>query len=356
MNTDINISKTNIDIVKFNTQLDEIKTPCIIKFFKDINLLRFLTTYINIDDLLSNRFKSKRYHKIKINDKIDNIDNNHEDHMQNIDDEINFIYSKTKPNENNQNISLLSNLIPLFPLSEVTTLNSDVIKLSEKSKPDILFYSYNQNTNLSNNDIQSFYKNINELNSCGILCNSHAGIFNKDNFEIDIQGNKIFIFISNHNYNTIFFKVAVKIIYHIYNIIKDNDTIELDKNLFHQLKLEYNYYLSAHTKYINSIKNNIIALENLELTHLEHFFKRTHINQDLKPYNCQLCGTKFGTDKSLKCHLKLKHQIQLTKPRNKHINDHNDNDHNDHNDNDHHNDTFEPIIQSNITSSLMTFD
>lgn len=93
--------------------------------------------------------------------------------------------------------------------------------------------------------------------------------------------------------------------------------IEIDKELLTRLKLEYNYYLMAHEKHITTLKTTILSLEQLNLTQLDHFFKRTHVNSDDKPYSCQMCGTKFGTDKSLKSHLKIKHQIQLGKKRNK---------------------------------------
>ena len=200
-------------------------------------------------------------------------------------------------------------------------------------------YSHILNINIPNENVEYFNKLIKEKNACGILCNRNYGIYNKESFEIDIKDYNVNIFIPNYSENNQF-NIAVQIIYHIYDNIKDNDgCIELDKELLHRLKIEYSYFLTMHNKYLNSIKGNIMSLEKLQLIQLDHFFKRTHINTEDKPYGCQLCGTKFGTDKSLKSHLKIKHQIQLGKTRNKKVIEKDDNDDN-----------------KNEINGLMTFD
>ena len=111
--------------------------------------------------------------------------------------------------------------------------------------------------------------------------------------------------------------LAVKIIYHIHDIIKDNknDSIEINKVLFQRLKIEYNFFLSTFQQHLNSIKTNIISLEKLAFVQLDHFFKRTNLTSDIKPFSCQLCGTTFSSDKTLKSHLKSKHLINLAKTR-----------------------------------------
>lgn len=207
-----------------------------------------------------------------------------------------------------------------MPSTEIKLLNNidgfnKILELKNHNNPVVLIYSGGSNDinkTITKTQVDLFYK-INETqDNCAILSNKNYGIANKDSFEIDIQNNNVYVFLPNHNYNNFLFKTAIAIIYNVYDIIRDNNgAIEIDKELLQRLKIEYNYFLVSHAKHINSIKNNVVALEKLTLIQLDHFFKRTHINTDDKPYSCQLCGTKFGTDKSLKTHLKLKHQIQL---------------------------------------------
>lgn len=331
---------------QFEEQLNEIKVPCIIDYFKDKNLLNFLKIHINIDNLLQsykNNHKEKKSFceklielekltdNILIKELIETIKlqicecNNEICNNEICDKEICDDYNKISKLDN----ILLEKFNTNFPTSyierEINNEKFNIFKLTEYNKPDIYIYDNILNINIPKENVELFNKLIKERNSCGILCNRN-GIYNKQLYEIDIQDNNINIFIPNYSYDQ--FNIAVKIIYHIYDNIKDNNgCIELDKELLQRLKIEYNYYLTMHNKYINSIKGNIMSLEKLQLIQLDHFFKRTHINSDDKPYGCQLCGTKFGTDKSLKSHLKIKHQIQLGKTRNKKVND-NENDNN----------------------------
>ena len=329
-------------MIQFEEQINEIRVPCIIDYFKDKNLLNFLKTHINIHNLLQN-FKNKTknilstqsfYEKlIDVEKSTDNIlikELMETIKMQICEEEYDTKYDKNFDKEEcKTQIYKIDNILfekinKIFTTSDIDTeidVNNtfNIFKLKENNKPDIYIFSHILDINIPNENVEYFNKLIKERNSCGILCNRNYGIYNKSSFDIDIQDNNVNIFIPNYNDND-HFNIAVKIIYHIYDNIKDNDgCIELDKELLQRLKIEYSYFLTMHNKYLNCIKGNIMSLEKLQLIQLDHFFKRTHINNDDKPYGCQLCGTKFGTDKSLKSHLKIKHQIQLGKTRNKKV-------------------------------------
>ena len=351
-------------MTEFEEQINEIRVPCIIDYFKDKNLLNFLKMHINIDNLLQS-YKNKNKNKIdkkSFCEKITEIEQFTDDILikelfetikmqlcaydksnEITCDKITYETQMNKTPMKLDNI-LLEKFNKIFPTSDIEIDANDtfnIFKLKANNKPDIYIFSHILNINIPNENVEYFYKLIKENNACGILCNRNYGIYNKESFEIDIQDNYINIFIPNYNENNQF-NIAVKIIYHIYDNIKDNDgCIELDKELLQRLKIEYSYFLTMHNKYLHSIKGNIMSLEKLQLIQLDHFFKRTHINTEDKPYGCQLCGTKFGTDKSLKSHLKIKHQIQLGKTRNKKVIENQNDDKND---------------ENNKINGLMTFD
>ena len=322
--------------LSFEKQLNEIRRPSIMSYFKDKNILEFMKKYINVD-LLIGDYKNDNINKdntifeklIEINDLTDNILVKELIKSINIQLFKNIVLDENSNKKNNKEKQpcdriLLHKLITEFPLSDLCnvdhmSINQNVIQMKKDNKPFILIYSERTlDINISKIDVEHFYREIKENSSCGILCNSNSGIANRDNFEIDIQDSNVYVFIPNHNYDIKLFGLAVQIIYNVYDTIKDNDgAIEIDKELLQRLKLEYNYFVTIRHKHLESIRANTIALEKLELIQLDHFFKRTHINSDDKPYSCQMCGTKFGTDKSLKSHLKIKHKIQLGKKRNK---------------------------------------
>jgi hypothetical protein len=355
--------------LSFEEQLNELRRPCVINYFNEKNILHFLKTYINIDMLLNNYHLNDDINKendisifeklLEINELTENV--LVKELVSSIKKQINkkeIVLENIKPLVEQK---LLHNLIDLFPIADIFNIDhkskcQNVIQMKEDSKPFILIYSEkNSDTNISKQDVDLFYKDIKEKNSCGILCNSKCGISNRDQFEIDIQDSNVYIFISNHQYDNRLFNLAVKIIYNIYDIIKDNTGLEIDKELLQRLKLEYTYYMISHEKHINSMKSNLLALENLSLKSLDHFFKRTHLNSEDKPYSCQMCGTKFGTDKSLKSHLKIKHQIQLGKKRNKKDND-NENIDDDTNINENINEINENINEGHIENGMIIFD
>lgn len=321
--------------LNFEKQLNEIRRPSIMSYFKDKNILNFMKKYINVD-LLIGDYKNENINKdntifeklIEINDLTDNI------LVKELIKSINIQLFKNIMLDKDENKKvkekqpcdkiLLHKLIAEFQNSDVCnidqmSINQNVIQMKKDNKPFVLIYSERTlDINISKKDVEHFYKEIKENNSCGILCNSNSGIANRDNFEIDIQDSNVYIFIPNHDYDIKLFRLAVQIIYNVYDMIKDNDgAIEIDKELLQRLKLEYNYFVTIRHKHLESIKASTIALEKLELIQLDHFFKRTHINSEDKPYSCQMCGTKFGTDKSLKSHLKIKHNVQIGKKRNK---------------------------------------
>ena len=232
-----------------------------------------------------------------------------------------FTSNSSKKGEFAENI-LFNNLIKAFPSSDVTntsqTPNCGDIMIKKEGKPDVLIDSKNFQTNVPKIDLEKFYRDC-ELNNCsGILCNVNSGIANKDHFQVDIQDSRIYVYIANHEFDNTFFQLAVKIIYHIHEIIKNNKTniIEIDKELFERIKIEFNFYNQSFKQHLNIIKQNITSLEQLTMNQLEQFFKRSNFN-DLKPFSCSSCGAGYGSAKTLKKHMADKHGIKVTTKRGK---------------------------------------
>lgn len=315
--------------LNFEEQINELRRPCIREHFKDKNILNFLKTYINIDMLLNKYRETATNDNTSILKSLQDINDSTENVLiKELVCSIKKLYehdtSETMVRTRAPDQTLLQKLVESFPTADIYNVDhvskcQNVIQLKQDSKPFVMVYSeYDSTANISKKDVELFYNDIKENNACGILCNSKGGISNRESFEIDICDSNVYIFISNHQYNVATFQLAVKIIYNIYDIIKDtNGAIEIDKELLQRLKLEYNYYIMSHEKYIQLMRANLTSLENLSLQSIGHFFKRTHINSNDKPYSCQMCGTQFKTDKSLKSHLKIQHQIHLGKKRNR---------------------------------------
>jgi hypothetical protein len=300
---------------------------------KDIHLKQTLDNFkdklLNINTQNLNDFDRKSIGIIQniqstFNTSLDSHNISHK--INSIDTTLNLLHNtftsnSSKKGEFAENI-LFNNLIKAFPSSDVTntsqTPNCGDIMIKKEGKPDILIDSKNFQSNVPKIDLEKFYRDC-ELNNCsGILCNVNNGIANKDHFQIDIQDSRIYVYIANHEFDNTFFQLAVKIIYHIHEIIKNNKTniIEIDKELFERIKIEFNFYNQSFKQHLNIIKQNITSLEQLTMNQLEQFFKRSNFN-DLKPFSCSSCGAGYGSAKTLKKHMSDKHGIKVTTKRTK---------------------------------------
>lgn len=226
----------------------------------------------------------------------------------------NFTNNSSNKGKMAENV-LFTGLVKAFPDSEVI-LTSQIedagdIQISKDGKPNILIDSKHfESCNVPARDLEKFYENCKLHDSCGILCNTFNGIANKKHFEIDIVEKRVYVYITNHQFDSTLFQLAARIIYNIHSIIKEkssNNNIDLDQQLYQRLKIEYGFFWHSFQQHLESIKSNINSLQHLGLGQLDQFFKRSNFNNELKPFSCHMCGTGCNSEKALKKHLKDKH-------------------------------------------------
>jgi hypothetical protein len=231
-----------------------------------------------------------------------------------------FTNNSSKKGEYAENI-LVTNLIKSFPDSEVLNMSavphSGDIQIKKDSKPDILIDSKNFQTNVPKVDLEKFFDDCKLNNTCGILCSAFSGICNKKHMEIDIIEGRVYVYISNHNFDSELFKLAVRVIYGINSIIKERktDDITLQTLLFERLKVEFMYFNQTLQTHLDAIKSSVASISQLGMTQLDQFFKRSNFNSDLKPFSCPHCSTGCSSTKALNKHIQVKHGIKLTKDR-----------------------------------------
>lgn len=275
----------------------------------DRNTLTMLSNFQSnmLKDISTTLDSHSIHHKVNtINDTLTTLHNN-------------FTGNSSQKGKMSENL-LYQNILQAFPDSDVTLSrdqpDSCDVQIQKDGQPLILIDSKHcEASNVRKADLVKFYDDCQIHDACGILCNAFGGIANRSHFEIDIKDRRIFVFISNHQFDPALFQLAVKIIYNIHSVIKDQrtDIIQLDQQLYQRLKLEYNFFLQTFNQHLDNIKQNVNALSQLTLAQLDHFFKRTSISAHThnKPFSCHLCGTGCTSTKTLKKHLKDKHDLAL---------------------------------------------
>jgi hypothetical protein len=222
---------------------------------------------------------------------------------------------------------LYKNLLSVFPDSDLINSSnvphSGDIQIKKDGRPDILIDSKHfESTNVPKCDLEKFQSDC-KLNNCsGILACSFSGIANKKHFEIDIVDGRIYIYISNHQFDSNLFQLAVRVIYGIHSIIKEHktDNIMLERQLFERLKVEFTYFNQTLQTHLDAIRTSINSISQLSLTQLDNFFKRSNFSNELKKFSCTFCSTGFSSAKAMTKHMKIKHDFQVVttrKPRTK---------------------------------------
>lgn len=285
------MKKSDMD---FNSQIEKLKDDCIIKkYFNGKNLIDFMHLYIKIDRLLE-----KKHVNIENDDFIDELCNNLKNHIEQVFDK--------KIKKDTFDIIDTKMFLKTFLSSEVEVEN-DNIYIIKHNKPKVMICSKNVDGVISRKDVDKFYNMIKNNNCCGILCNAYGGIVDKDHLSIDVINNNIVVFIHKHKFDDTMIKMALNIIYNMYNMLREKEGVMIDTKLFNNLKHEYLYFVQSFDNHMDMLKSNIDSLSNLKLTLLDNFFKRKIISSDTKPFSCYLCGTGFTSDKALKRHSKNMH-------------------------------------------------
>jgi len=254
-----------------------------------------------IRDLATTLDSHTMHHKITtINDTLTSLHNN-------------FTGNSSQKGKMSENM-LFHNILKAFPDSDVVLTRDQKescdIQIKRDGRPTILIDSKHcEFSNVRKSDLDKFYDDCKLNDSCGILCNAFGGIANKKHFEIDIQDKRVYVFIANHQFDSTTFQLAARVIYNVYDIIKEKkvDGIYLDNQLYQRLKIEYNFFLQSFHQHLDNIRANINSLSQLTFMQLDNFFKRSNFSTDLKPFSCHLCGTGCGSAKTLNKHLKDKH-------------------------------------------------
>lgn len=295
---DINKEISNIKLMLTENSYKLSEIPCKIRDIKNIS---------NNDDTIMSSMINNTLSNHSINDKINSIEST-----------LNKFFHTGSAVKGKIAEELLGKLLnDTFKNMEIIDTHSKPhsgdFKLIMDNKPSILIDNKHFTGNVPKIDLQKFISDIQFNNCSGILCNVFGGIANKEHLEIDIIDNNIIVYIHEHHFNPDIFKVAVNIIYYISDIIKKNNNDEkiyIDKDFFNALKIEYNYFLKTFNEQLNIIKTSVNSLSQLHFNMIEQFFsKQANTTDNKKQIICNICGSNYATDKTLKQHIKNKHQF-----------------------------------------------
>ena len=190
--------------------------------------------------------------------------------------------------------------------------------IKRENCPTILIESKNFSTNVIKRDIDKFYNDIQQNDCSGIMLNAFGGICNKENYEIELHGKNVVIFIHNYQFDITHVRLAANIIYNITHIIeeKTTDKVEINQKTFNALKIEYNSFMQTFRHHLDNIKMSVNSLQQLQFTLLDEFFKRKKVVNTEEVFKCSICEKSYTTKRSLDRHYQTIHVIKKEKKKN----------------------------------------
>jgi hypothetical protein len=151
----------------------------------------------------------------------------------------------------------------LFPSAEV--INSTGIKAScdfrinRTNQPTILVETKNYDRNVTLDEVKKFIRDIEEQKCHGIFLSQHSGITSKQNFQIDIKGTNILVYVHNVDYCPHTIKIATDIIDSLSDRLaeleEDVDEICIPKETLDDINKEYSRFIERKSTIIDILKD-----------------------------------------------------------------------------------------------------
>lgn len=198
----------------------------------------------------------------------------------------------------------------LNPTSKiVSNKNSDVccdyIVTTHNSSTKLLIENKNINQNVSEIVVDMFKKSCQMNSANGILMSQNTGIIGKEDFEIEIIGSNVIVYLHLVNYDECKINLAINMLNRVYDevILANANSNTISDTTLNEIKVEYQHFTNNKKDLQLYIKNTHSAivnkLENIKLASLGEYLstKFTQVDKP-KQYTCNFCD--FYTSNTLK--------------------------------------------------------
>lgn len=214
-------------------------------------------------------------------------------------------------------VSVVEGLTRIYPYGNVDHIGNKIsgsgdIILTRKEHSNIMIENKEYDRTVTPLEIQKFIDNAVRIQHDAIMLSQQSQIQNKDDFEININGDLIFVYICNMGYNMDKVRTAISIIDHLKSQIafinKDKVNISLTKEEIDSINQEYNAAL-AHKKYIIKMLNEshtkiVKEVESIRVPTMEYILMKEYGIKLSDEEDCTWCGKPCKNAAGVSNHLK----------------------------------------------------
>jgi hypothetical protein len=233
--------------------------------------------------------------------------------------ELNEFLNKYKYNSSMKgNVSeteLFHVLQKIFPADDVVDCRGETatcdyrVNRFHKHKPTILFENKDYSRSATTEEVCKFTRDLSHQKCHGVFLSQNSNITYKENFQIDITGGIIHVYVCNVKYNLEKIQIAVDIIDHLSQklvqlskLTAKDTAIHIQKEDLEELMEDYVEFNRSKTQLVDmvraSTKQTVEKIENLQMNAVKKILVRTGAIQLDDEYRCVFCHSFTGKSKA----------------------------------------------------------
>jgi len=283
--------------------------PSIEEFFKTINQTMtqsqgLITTIItSSESRIDNRLleNERKLNEIK---EISTVNQQSQSTLQtNVSELLKKFGTSSSRGNASENIlyNILLNLFPDAQIDQVGDIKeTGDIMLNRTDKPQILIENKDHTSrNVPKLEVEKFIRDCDIQNCCGIMFAQHKGIANKQNFELQMNGNNILLYVHETNFDIEKIRIAIEIVEHmklkVDELSSHDSDIVIDKLILDEINKEFILIVNQKSSIIKTVKDfsdkMVIMMNEIKLPNLEKYLSSKFAHStNIRTNTCEFCG------------------------------------------------------------------
>lgn len=190
----------------------------------------------------------------------------------------------------------------IFPMAVVDKISGEAhtcdIIIKREGKDDILVENKNYKTKVPITEVNKFISDIQNKEKHGIFISQYSSIANKDNFQIDIDGDKVLLYICNVNYDKDMISTGVKIVDNFSNALKkvssSSDSENVKMKILEGFNDDYKKFITKRDNLTTKLKENYNQLQeiirDLNMPNIDKFLIERFAHAESNVFVCDICN------------------------------------------------------------------
>ena len=190
--------------------------------------------------------------------------------------------------------------------------------LKRESKPTIMIENKDYKSNVNNDEVKKFVRDVNELQTHGIFLSQASGIISKNNYHIDICEGKVLVYVHNVEYNPDIIKSAVNIIDNLaykVEVIENDEGETISKEILDNINSDFQIFLNKKQTALNTAKDIqkrlITQIEEIAFPSLADWLDNKGVSTTTCTFECDVCKMVFANKRALASHKKVHKNVEI---------------------------------------------